>query len=248
MLIPLDFGENRPALLAEIADIFTAWRPEWKWSRKRHLYGVEYVWVLETVRNLIGDFDKKRILDAGGGIGALQYLMALRGAEVVNVSLGGGGRIHGTTNSGVEVPRVMIIGGDMETVDLPKESLDAVVSVSSIEHNPWEKILNIIRNLVTLLKPGAPLVFTVPAGWEEGWFPRGEFPGRPNFPDTYLFDRESFQGIKNILKPHGIVNTWIPDMSAYKIMWDTMKQEMEEFPGGHVCPYLAAGFVFVKHE
>ena len=247
MLIDLNYGEDRPAILAELADIFSVFKRDWKWSRKRHLYGIEYAWVIDQVLNTLGDLSGKNILDAGGGGGAIQYYLGLRGAEMVNVSLGHGPLV-GTTNKGVVLPPVEYITGNMAETGLYPGSLDAVISVSAIEHNEWSHIKKSVEHLAKLLKPGAPMFFTVPAGKERAWHPQGTWQKSPIYPSVYLFDAMAFMELRNLLSPLGETITHIPGPLTYEKKWKDMKKDMDNFPGGHKVPYLSAGYAFIRNN
>jgi SAM-dependent methyltransferase len=62
-------------------------------------------------------------------------------------------------------------------VDIPNESLDAVVSVSALEHNTPEGLQSVVQEIMRKLKPGGVLLATLTAGkgedrWHEasaGW-------------------------------------------------------------------------------
>ncbi|MFH1569081.1 MAG: hypothetical protein ABIL09_13880, partial [Gemmatimonadota bacterium] len=120
---------------------------------------------------------------------------------------------------------------------------------SAIEHNPWDKIREIVAHLLTLLKPGAPLIVTVPAGREGRWYPTGTFPGFPKFPNVYLWDMRSLDGLAHDVadvaraSEHGARGLC---SDGYVGAWDAMKADMDSFPGGHRRPYLSAGFVFER--
>jgi SAM-dependent methyltransferase len=56
----------------------------------------------------------------------------------------------------------------------PKTKYDVIISVSTFEHVGWDesprehnKILPALKNLMTLLKPGGQLIFTVPIGYND---------------------------------------------------------------------------------
>ncbi|MFH1571326.1 MAG: class I SAM-dependent methyltransferase [Gemmatimonadota bacterium] len=259
MLIPLDFSEGYPEVMAELADLFSARRSGWHWPQKRNLYGNEYTWTLARLFERLGpDLSGRTVMDAGGGASALQHYIARRGADVVNVSKSPG-QLPGRTETGAAVPRVRCVAADLVDVDLPPASFDAIVSVSAIEHNPWDKIREIVAHLLTLLKPGAPLIVTVPAGKNGKWYPTGTFPGFPKFPNVYLWDHVSLyhlaawvdQGATvaqpEITYPEGSLSRpFCPGCRGYEDRWDAMKADMDSFPGGHRRPYLSAGFVFER--
>lgn len=71
----------------------------------------------------------------------------------------------------VEKGRVYIYNQDLANLpDLPDASLDAVVSVSALEHNSPEGLAAVIPEIMRLLKPGAPLLATLTAARDQDWF------------------------------------------------------------------------------
>ena len=53
---------------------------------------------------------------------------------------------------------------------MASESVDAVVSISSLEHNTLEDLPAIVTELMRVLKPGGRLVATVGASKADDWF------------------------------------------------------------------------------
>lgn len=54
--------------------------------------------------------------------------------------------------------------------DIPTASIDAVVSVSSLEHNKPENLPDVVIELLRVLKPGGALLASLNAAPEEDWF------------------------------------------------------------------------------
>ncbi len=55
-------------------------------------------------------------------------------------------------------------------VDIPDNSLDAVVAISALEHNQPEELTLVVNELLRILKPGAPLLATLTAGSPQDWW------------------------------------------------------------------------------
>mgnify|MGYP000515983738 CR=1 FL=1 len=55
-------------------------------------------------------------------------------------------------------------------VDIPSESLDAVVAVSALEHNNPEELALVVVELLRVLKPGGLLLATLGAARDRDWF------------------------------------------------------------------------------
>jgi SAM-dependent methyltransferase len=67
--------------------------------------------------------------------------------------------------------RVVIYNQDLkELVDLADGSLDAVVAVSSLEHNDPADLELVIAELLRVLRPGGVMLATLGASREEDWF------------------------------------------------------------------------------
>jgi len=54
--------------------------------------------------------------------------------------------------------------------DLESNSIDVVVSVSALEHNPPDELQAVVEELMRLLKPGGLLLATLGAAKEKDWF------------------------------------------------------------------------------
>lgn len=55
-------------------------------------------------------------------------------------------------------------------VDIPSESLDAVVAVSALEHNSPQELASVVAELLRVLKPGGLLLATLGAARDRDWF------------------------------------------------------------------------------
>lgn len=66
---------------------------------------------------------------------------------------------------------VVIYNQDLKNlIDIPDNTLDAVVAVSSLEHNSPQDLEKVVLELMRVLKPGAKLLATLTAGRDEDWF------------------------------------------------------------------------------
>ncbi len=67
--------------------------------------------------------------------------------------------------------RVVIYNQDLRDLsDLADASLDAVVAVSALEHNPPEELPVVVTELLRVLKPGGMLLATLGAARDADWF------------------------------------------------------------------------------
>jgi ubiquinone/menaquinone biosynthesis C-methylase UbiE len=57
-----------------------------------------------------------------------------------------------------------------ELKHVPDDSMDAVVAVSALEHNPPNDLEAVVKELLRVLKPGTPLLATLGAASEKDWF------------------------------------------------------------------------------
>jgi len=172
-------------------------------------YLLDLAWVL---RELPGRAPL-RVLDAGAGLGVLQWRLAEDGHEVISVDRErrgdlplqfrarydvGGLRtrdlrpwpraalatalrpwlalrtLYAFARGGVRRRpggRVMLYDQDLTRLeDVADASLDAVVSVSALEHNAPEQLPSVVAELMRVLKPGGVLLATLGAARDADWF------------------------------------------------------------------------------
>jgi len=249
MLIPLDYANE--AVLAEVEALWTAVRPAWYWP-PRHPYAAEYSWALDQLHAALGaDLTGLRIIDAGGGRNAVQHLLAARvgpAGEAINVDLSAE-----AMSPRFAAPTILRV--DLEDTGLEPGSFDAIVSVSAIEHNPWTKIVSVVRHLLGLLRPGSPLIVTVPAMEQRTWFESGGEPGgwpephQATWARCFCFDPTALRELERSVSDLGALTVpdTLPRWQAYRRAWRAQHADMME----HIVercrfPYLSAGFVMRK--
>jgi SAM-dependent methyltransferase len=67
--------------------------------------------------------------------------------------------------------QVTIYNQDLSNlVDIEDASIDAIVAVSSLEHNSPEDLKRVVVELIRVLKPGSALFATLAAGKDKDWF------------------------------------------------------------------------------
>ena len=67
--------------------------------------------------------------------------------------------------------RVTIYNQDLKNlVDIEDNSLDAIVAVSALEHNPPAELPQVVDELMRTIKPGGALLATLCAGRDQDWF------------------------------------------------------------------------------
>jgi len=182
--------------------------------------GWHYLLDLAWIISQLGDAPGKRILDAGAGIGLLQWYLAGKGATVVSadrndrsdMSLRNRARYDvrglraqdllsstGTLRQDVkkakgalgkvkvlaqdvfwllampfrkaQTGKVLVYNCDLEFLDeVADASLDAIVSVSALEHNTPEALKRVVDAMLCKLKPGGVLLATLGASAGADWF------------------------------------------------------------------------------
>ena len=66
---------------------------------------------------------------------------------------------------------VLIYNQDLQNLaDIPDNSLEAVVSVSALEHNTPDGLRAVVQELMRVLKPGGVLLATLTAGKDQDWW------------------------------------------------------------------------------
>ena len=72
---------------------------------------------------------------------------------------------------GARAGKVRIYNQDLKTLtDIPSNSVDAVVAVSALEHNEPDGLFAVVKELMRVLKPGAPLLATLVASSGQDWW------------------------------------------------------------------------------
>jgi SAM-dependent methyltransferase len=67
--------------------------------------------------------------------------------------------------------RVILYNQDLKTlIDIADDSLEAVVAVSSLEHNSPEDLRRVVVELMRVIKPGGKLLATLCAGRDQDWY------------------------------------------------------------------------------
>jgi len=67
--------------------------------------------------------------------------------------------------------QVLVYNQDLAALsDIASDSLDAVVAVSALEHNPPENLENVVAELMRVLKPEGALLATLTAASDQDWW------------------------------------------------------------------------------
>lgn len=141
------------------------------WASTTRVY--EYPWAYE-----MGEFKPgMRVLEVGGGLAGMQFLLAQEGCQVVNVdraadySQQGGPPMpgfnwwvsrerHDAINKALGTD-VTLLADSLEDADLARESFDRALCVSVLEHMSPQAARSVVERIRDLLVPGGKLVLTV---------------------------------------------------------------------------------------
>ena len=182
-------------------------------------YLLDLTWILDRA----GPVSGRTIMDAGAGIGIMQWYLAGHGARVLSVDresryslplrfrlryrvrglraqdlkplrkvirrrpedhtnlarwmmveardLGKAGASSILSRKKSRDGEIIIYNQDLgQLVDIPSNSVDLVIGVSSLEHNRPEDTGGVVAELMRVLKPGGALLATLGAAREEDWF------------------------------------------------------------------------------
>jgi SAM-dependent methyltransferase len=178
-------------------------------------YLLDLSWSADALQPTAG----QHVMDAGAGVGPMQWWLAARGVNVVSVDRAGRatlsrrfrgwckveglrpgdlapagrfslgsplsrnlrswpGQVWGAL-ARMRVPpepppgrgKVVIYHQDLASLsEIPDASLDAVVSISALEHNEPESLRHVVKELMRVIKPDGKLVATLAAAREKDWF------------------------------------------------------------------------------
>lgn len=137
------------------------------WQPNSSTRAFEYPWAYFAADVYAG----QRVLEIGGALSGLQFVLARNGADVVNVDpmrpYGRGetyemdpSAFHSWLND-VHGTQVSLRTTTVNDAALDADSFDVVVCISTIEHLPPEEIQTILSEVARVLKPGGRFLVTV---------------------------------------------------------------------------------------
>jgi SAM-dependent methyltransferase len=200
ILLSVDLLRERPDLASRFQRLSRTTLVALGWH-----YLLDLIWIACELGSPAG----KKVMDAGAGLGVLQWYLAEEGADVLSVdrsdrsrmpeSLRARFRVAGFAPGDLAAPcsiwkhgrliprevvgrfvglrtrptegRVTILRGDLGMLNgVTDRSLDAVVSVSALEHNDPERLPAVVDELLRVLRPGGRLLATLPAARDRDWY------------------------------------------------------------------------------
>lgn len=207
-ILPVSLLDQHRPLVGELKDLAQDLELEFGWH-----YLLDLVWIISQMSIDEG----VRVMDAGAGVGVMQWYLAHKGVEVVSVDrldrahlplrfrlryqvqgvreedlapvlqsnryrqgrersfvrrVASNARdILRTGLPGRAPGRVLIYNQDLQHLaDIQDDSLDYVVAVSALEHNPPADLKRVVAELMRVLKPGGRLLVTLGAARDQDWF------------------------------------------------------------------------------
>ena len=143
-----------------------AHRGPFAWQPNNSSRAFEYPWVSDQVSRL---GDTLTIVDVGGGLAGMQFVLAKEGHRVITVDPGmeaaGVGfnldeGTHAQLAKWLRAP-VTLISAPIQAAGLASESVDVVLSVSTIEHLTPADLSGLADTVSWVLKPNGHAVFTI---------------------------------------------------------------------------------------
>jgi SAM-dependent methyltransferase len=142
------------------------YRGAFAWQTNNSTREFEYPWAYEQVAAIGSPLT---VVDVGGGLAGLQFVLAREGHRVVNVDPGmsASGRgfeldpvVHADMARWLRAP-VQLVPRPIQDADLAPGSVDVVLSVSAIEHFSPGDLRALSQEAGRILKPRGYLVMTV---------------------------------------------------------------------------------------
>lgn len=142
------------------------WRGPFAWQPNNDTRSFEYPWIHEQIS---ARGQSLRILEIGGGLSGLQFVLAREGHHVVNVdpgleAKGKGwaldGNFHGRLARTYGAP-ITLVPTTIDRADLPPNSFDVILSVSALEHFAAGDLDAFADAVPRLLQPSGVVILTV---------------------------------------------------------------------------------------
>jgi SAM-dependent methyltransferase len=141
-------------------------RGPFAYQKNNSIREFEYPWVYEQVKKL---GPGKTIVDVGGSLGGLQFVLASEGYQIINVDPGmaaeGRGwdvtpKIHQWLCNAFAAP-VQLLTKPLQDAGLADASADAVLCVSAMEHFSPADLAAVAVHIPRILRPSGVAILTV---------------------------------------------------------------------------------------
>jgi SAM-dependent methyltransferase len=150
-------GLNREGNIVELASLHGPFAMQACSSTRQF----EYPWAYDQFSQL----SARSVVEVGGGLSGFQIVLALAGAQVINVDPGGAGF---TFDQSAVAAANNLFGTDVELrkmrladAGIADQSIDVVTCLSTLEHLEVEEVRSILSEVFRILRPGGRLILTV---------------------------------------------------------------------------------------
>jgi SAM-dependent methyltransferase len=164
-------GRWIPGWMAKLARVgqpkmLKRYRGPFAWQINNDTRIFEYAWAYDQISQ---QGSVLNVVDVGGGLGGMQWVLSRAGHTVTNVdpgleAAGTGFSLNPETHRAFcEVYRapVRLVSDTIENAGLADESVDVILSVSALEHFSAQDLESFTRTVPRVLKPGGALVLSI---------------------------------------------------------------------------------------
>ncbi len=113
-----------------------------------------------ALRKVLGTIQNgAKVLDVGCGVGRWSIMLAKQGCDITGVDMSPQMLVLAKRNAAAENLKINFIESPADSLDLPENSFDVILSVTVLHHIiDDEKKRKTIENLMRILKPGGKLI------------------------------------------------------------------------------------------
>ena len=139
-------------------------RGPFAWQTNNSIRIFEYPWAYHAIRR---QGSHLRVLEVGGGLSGLQFVLGAEGDSMINVDPGQSehgwnyeAELHRRLCKALKAP-VQLFDKKIDSLEGPPYSFDVVLSVSALEHFPDADLAILASAIRRLLKPDGIVVMTI---------------------------------------------------------------------------------------